>query len=455
MKPPAFSASCLLLSLFFRASVGAAPTQPTAAGGAEHIVIINSTHPTPLHVPDVLSYLDLHTHHPDVRYIFNNSAFQGFAATIHPHHLARLANLSTILALVEPAVHIHKSSPIPAPGHHPAKRQVSLTYETRSNAPWGLQRISTAATVPLPILDDDETVLAYTYSFNAPSLGRGADIYIVDTGIYTQNIAFSPPGRAQMVWSYDGNFTDLDGHGTHVSGIAAGQVLGVASDARLFGVKVLDSEGGGSSTNVVAGVDYVIQAHDAAKRNSSGAFLGSVMSMSLDSGSPVQALNLAVAAAVQAGVHTVVAAGNSAEEACSSSPASAGGDGGPAITVGAIGLDSARASFSNFGACVDVYAPGINVTSAWIGNPYMIKVLDGTSMATPHVTGIVAYALAQDAALAADPAKMKEFVRGSAGNSTAGLRVASNGVRVEAAQGLVGLERLGEGTKFVWMEGEG
>ncbi|KXL46662.1 hypothetical protein M433DRAFT_65392 [Acidomyces richmondensis BFW] len=429
--------------------------QPAAAGAVEHIVIINSTHAAPLHVADVLSHLDLHTHHADVRYIFNNSAFEGFAATIHPHHLARLANLSTAIALVEPATHIHKSNPIPQTSYHHRKRQVSLTYETRSNAPWGLQRISTIATSSLPITDDNESALAYTYSFDAPSLGRGADIYIVDTGIYTEHTAFSPPGRAQMVWSYDGNFTDLDGHGTHVSGTAAGQVLGVASDARLFGVKVLDSEGGGSSSNVVAGINYVIQAHDAAKRNASGAFLGSVMSMSLDSGAPVQALNLAVTAAVKAGIHTVVAAGNSAEEACSSSPASAGGDAGPAITVGAIGLDSVRASFSNFGACVDVYAPGINVTSAWIGNPWMIKVLDGTSMATPHVTGIVAYALAQDAELAADPAKMKEFVRGSAGNSSTGLRVASNGVRIEAAQGLVGLERIGEGTKFVWVEGEG
>jgi cerevisin len=139
-------------------------------------------------------------------------------------------------------------------------------------------------------------------------------------------------------------------------------------------------------------------------------------------------------------VHSVVAAGNDGTNACLASPASAGGSHGPAITVGAIDIDGQRASFSNFGDCVDVYAPGVGVISSWIGGPNMINSLSGTSMATPHVTGIVAYAMV-NSTLAGSPSLMKEWVHMNALAMSDGTLVANNGVgSVESTGGFLGLE---------------
>jgi len=279
----------------------------------------------------------------------------------------------------------------------------------------------------------------FTYSFANNDLGNGADIYIVDTGIYTQHNVFN--GRASMAWSFDGDVTDSDGHGTHVSGTAAGDILGVASNANVYGIKALDSEGGGWSSNVIAGIDFVIRAHDARKASGDRNFTGSVMSMSLAAGSTVQAINSAINAAAAAGIHTVVAAGNDNEDACQSSPASSGGTHGPAITVGALDMNSARSSFSNYGDCVDVYAPGEDVISAWIGGPAMVNSLSGTSMATPHVTGIVAYAMG-NASLAADPGLMKEWLRMTGLQLGDGMIVANNGVQADRGAGILGYEKI-------------
>jgi cerevisin len=396
------------------------------SGGAEHIVIINRDHPAPPHVSEVLNRLELSEGHPDVRLIYNNSAFRGFAASMKSHCLDLLANMSDV-SIVEEATAITRSAPIIS------KRQASLAYDTRPNAPWGLQRISTAAAV-----GGNAQAMDYTYSFANSGLGKGADIYVIDTGVYTRHNVFN--GRATMAWSYDGNMTDLDGHGTHVSGTAAGNLLGVASNANIFGVKALDSDGGGWSSNVIAGIDFVVQQHDARKANQPE-FTGSVMSMSLASGSPVQAITTAIDAAISAGVHTVVAAGNDDKDACKSSPASSGGTHGAAITVGSVGMSAERSSFSNYGDCVDVYAPGENVISAWIGAPDMVNDLSGTSMATPHVTGIVAYAMGNQT-LANDPALMKEWVRMTALPMSNGILLANNGVQADRGEGMLGFEKV-------------
>lgn len=192
------------------------------------------------------------------------------------------------------------------------------------------------------------------------------------------------------------------------------------------------------SSNVVAGIDYVVRRHDS--RKASGAdFLGSVISMSLASTSPVQAINLAVNAAIANGIHVCVAAGNNGADACQSSPASAGGKAGKAISVGAVDIDDQRASFSNHGDCVDVYGPGVSIVSSWIGGKNMVNSLSGTSMAAPHVTGIIAYAMANKT-LANDPRLMKEWLLSAAVPLGGGTFLANNGVQAPLlSSGFIGL----------------
>lgn len=386
----------------------AAPLQGHETG-AEHIVLINSDHPTPPRVAELLQRLDLHENHPDVKHVYNNSAFSGFAASMNSHCLDLLADMEDV-SLVEQSTAINKPSSILIPS--------SGAFDTRGSAPWGLQRISTASSV-----GGDASNLDFTYAFGNSNLGSGVDIYVIDTGVYTQSNIFG--GRAIIYWSFDGSKTDTDGHGTHVSGIAAGNVLGVASNANIFGMKALDPSGGGTTSTVIKAIDVTIQCHESRKNNSD--YAGAVMSMSLASSERVSSLNQAIDAATKAGVHAVVAAGNDGQDACNISPSSAGGTAGPAITVGAIDIDSQRASFSNFGTCVDVYAPGVDVISAWIDGPNSVKSLTGTSMATPHVTGLVAYAMA-NSTLANDPALMKAYIASTALRSRQGLLLANNGV---------------------------
>ena len=337
----------------------AAPVKPHEEGGKEAIVIIDKDADLPPRVEDVLERLALNSKHSDVRQIYNNSAFYGFAANMKSHCLDLLANMTDV-KLVEQTVSVSNAALVPRDAN------AGRAYDTRANSPWGLQRISTAAAVA-----GNPDQMDYTYSYANAGLGHGSDIYVIDTGIYTEHKVFTG-SRAKMIWSFDGSKTDADGHGTHVSGTAAGDILGVASKANIYGLKALDSEGGGLSSNVVAAIDMIVRRHDERKAQG-GDFKGSVMSLSLASKVPVQAINDAIDAAIDAGVHTVVAAGNNGADACDVSPASSGGQRGPAITVGAIGIDATRAEFSNSGKCVDVYAPGEDIISSWIGGPDMVN----------------------------------------------------------------------------------
>lgn len=198
----------------------------------DYTIVFNSSHPEKPAVSAVLERLSLHPAHPDVRHVYNNSAFSGFTASMQSHCLEILRNTSGI-AIIEEIL------------------PVRSTVTAQIDAPWGLQRISTASTV-----NGNGDGLAYTYTYANDGLGEGADVYILDTGIYTEHEAFTD--RAKMVWSFDGNLTDNVGHGTHVSGIAGGQTIGVASNANLLGVKALDTNGTGWSSNVVAG-EYALR----------------------------------------------------------------------------------------------------------------------------------------------------------------------------------------------------
>jgi cerevisin len=301
--------SILYLAISFAATLAAAATEPHESGGLEHIVIFDNSQPITPEVNEVLTRLELTEDHPDVRHVFKNSAFRGFAASMKSHCLDLLANMTDV-SIVERTASVQSMYAIPK------QRRDGATIDTRGNAPWGLNRISTAA-----FAAHDAKDLDYAYSFVNEDLGKGSDVYIVDTGLYEDHIVFG--GRAKQVWSFDNSAEITDGHGTHVAGTAAGETLGVASKANIFGVRTLaggDSEGW--SSNVVAGIDFVLNQHETRKSNAD--FKGSVLSMSLASAGKVDAIDKALDAAISAGVHVVVAAGNAGVDACGGSPAAAG-----------------------------------------------------------------------------------------------------------------------------------
>jgi len=405
--------SIFTLAISLAATFAAAATEPHESGGLEHIVIFNNDQPIPAEIDEVLTRLELTADHPDVRHVFKNAAFRGFAASMKSHCLDLLANMTDV-SIVERTASVQSAYAIPK-----QRRAAGTTIDTRGHAPWGLNRISTAA-----FAAGDAREMEYSYNFVNEDLGQGSDVYIVDTGVYEDHIVFG--GRAKQIWSFDESAEITDGHGTHVAGTAAGETLGVASKANVFGVRTLaggDAEGW--SSNVVAGIDFVLNQHETRKSNAD--FKGSVLSMSLASAGKVDAIDKALDAAINAGVHVVVAAGNAGVDACVGSPAAAGGTHGPAIVVGSVGISGDTSDFSNYGDCVDVYAPGEDIVSAWIGAPDVVNVLSGTSMATPHVTGIVAYAMA-NSTLAGSPGLMKEWIRMQGLPRGDGTVLANNGV---------------------------
>jgi subtilisin family serine protease len=210
--------------------------------------------------------------------------------------------------------------------------------------------------------------------------GAGVSAYIIDTGVYAASAEFGSRVASGFTAINDGNGSnDCHGHGTHVAGTVAGSTYGFATMATIIPVRVLDCTGSGSTAEIIAGIDWIIQNHVAGTP--------AVANMSLGTGSGIDvAINDAVARGVADGITFVVAAGNSYSDACTFSPASEAS----AITVGAIGSSDYFADFSNRGACVDILAPGVQIVSAAITGPTSTSVKSGTSMASPHVAGVVA-----------------------------------------------------------------
>jgi aqualysin 1 len=265
---------------------------------------------------------------------------------------------------------------------------------TQTGATWGLDRI-----------DQRDRPLNGTYVYNWT--GSGVRAYIIDTGIRTTHTQFG--GRAAVSADFVGdgrNGQDCNGHGTHVAGTVGGSTYGVAKSVSLRAVRVLDCQGSGTTSGVISGVNWV-----AANR-----VLPAVANMSLGGGAS-SSLDTAVNNAINAGVTFAIAAGNSSTDACTQSPARVAA----AITVGSTTSTDARSSFSNFGTCVDIFAPGSSITSSWATSDTATNTISGTSMATPHVAGAAALYLQ------ANPGASPATVRNALVNNSTTNRITGAG----------------------------
>ena len=263
--------------------------------------------------------------------------------------------------------------------------------DTQASAPWGLDRI-------------DQRALPLSTSYVYPSKAANVTAYILDTGVRLSHSDFG--GRARSGYDFidkDADASDCQGHGTHVAGTVAGATYGVAKQAQIVSVRVLGCDGSGSYSAIIAGVDWVTK----------NAVKPAVANMSLG-GSGSASLDTAVRNSIASGVTYAVAAGNEKKDACGVSPARTA----EAITVGATDSTDARASYSNFGTCVDIFGPGSNILSSVKSGDTASGRMSGTSMATPHVAGVAALYLANNPALTPAQVRDKMVADSTAGKVT-------------------------------------
>lgn len=308
------------------------------------------------------------------------SAIGGFAAELDESTALKMSD--------EPEVeYIEQDQPVKA-------------IAVQSNPVWGLDRI-----------DQRDRSLNYAYNYSAT--GTGVKVYVIDTGIRPSHADFG--GRASVAYDAIGdgrNGIDCNGHGTHVAGTIGGATYGVAKAARLYGIRVLDCSGNGATSGVIAGVNWVTA-------NKSGP---AVANMSLGGGIS-SSLDQAVRNSIAAGVTYAIAAGNDNLDACNSSPARVS----TALTVGASNSSDARASFSNWGTCLDLFAPGEGIRSAWHTSNTATANLNGTSMAAPHVAGVAALYLETNPT--ATPAAVESVIKsGGSASKLSGIGTGSPNV---------------------------
>lgn len=271
------------------------------------------------------------------------------------------------------------------------ERDAEVTaFDTQDPTPsWGLDRI-----------DQRTLPLSGTFVYSASGNGVGVKAYIVDTGVLSTHTEFT--GRVVTGFSAINDVVntteDCNGHGTHVAGTLVGTTYGVAKEATVVPVRVLDCQGSGTISGVIAGLDWVAGDHISGP---------AVVNMSLG-GSPSKTLDAAVVRVFADGITVVVAAGNSHASACAASPARVP----EAVTVGATNSTDARAPYSNFGQCLDLFAPGSIITSAWYTSTTATNTISGTSMASPHAAGVAAVLLSRTPSLT--PAEVAAALTSSA-----------------------------------------
>ena len=280
-------------------------------------------------------------------YVYS-AALNGFAATLNRGQLTALRSNPAVAYIEQDAVVSHTA--------------------TQAGATWGLDRT-----------DQRNLPLSTTFTYTATGLGVNA--YIVDTGIKLGHVEFTGRlGSGFDAVTSGGSGDDCNGHGSHVAGTVGGTISGIAKAVTLYPVRVLNCSGSGTNAGVIAGIDWVTANH----------VKPAVANMSLGGGAST-AVDAAVNNLINAGVATVVAAGNGnqggrQQPACNYSPARVPN----AITIGATNSSDVKASWSNYGDCVDFFAPGVSITSAWYTSNTAGATISGTSMAAPHVAGVAA-----------------------------------------------------------------
>jgi aqualysin 1 len=282
-------------------------------------------------------------HDGSVTFVYQH-ALEGFAVRLNADRAEALARNPRV-AYVEPDQVVH-------------------AVATQSPATWGIDRI-----------DQRDLPLNNTYNYN--QTGQGVHVYIIDTGVRGTHQEFTGRMGAGADFVGDGNGTnDCNGHGTHVAGTTGGTTYGVAKQVTILPVRVLNCQGSGTTSGVIAGVDWVTANHGSPP---------DVANMSLGGGASTS-LDNAVSNSISSGVSYAIAAGNSNANACNYSPARVAA----ANTVGSTTSSDARSSFSNYGTCLDIFAPGSSITSAWHTSNTATNTISGTSMASPHVAGAIA-----------------------------------------------------------------
>ncbi|KAF8924225.1 serine protease [Dissophora ornata] len=294
-----------------------------------------------------------------VRHVYDMGEFQGLAGRFRPDVLDEIRRHPDV--------------------DYIERDQVVYVSDVQKNAPWGLARISHRKTL---------TLKTYKKYIHDPNGGDGVTVFVIDTGINIKHQEFG--GRASWGATIPMGDADIDGngHGTHCAGTIGSEAYGVSKKANVVAVKVLRSNGSGTMSDVVAGVDFAVQEHLSLKAQQGRKYKGSVANMSLGGGKS-RPLDSAVSNAVARGLHFAVAAGNDNRDACNYSPAGVEA----AVTVGASTVKDERAYFSNHGPCVDIFGPGLDIESTWIGGTNAKRTISGTSMASPHVAGLIAYYL--------------------------------------------------------------